>query len=80
MTFGVTLQQLVKLEDDVLTALFWLNLNWNDANLEWSTTPWDNVFEQQVIRNIELKLNLLTDIIDTKGHGHSIVQGRHLDA
>ena len=41
--FGVTLQEITEVGKDSLSGVFWLNLNWADANLVWGESDYDGV-------------------------------------
>ena len=42
--FGVTLQEITEVGKDSLSGVFWLNLNWADANLVWGESYVYNVY------------------------------------
>ncbi|XP_059082204.1 neuronal acetylcholine receptor subunit alpha-7-like isoform X2 [Tigriopus californicus] len=45
LTFGITLQQIIDVDEknQILTSNCWLNLNWNDYNLGWNQSEYGNV-------------------------------------
>jgi len=45
VTFGITLQQIIDVDEknQLLVSCLWLNLEWNDYNLAWNTSEYGNI-------------------------------------
>merc|ERR1712128_370932 len=50
LTFGLTLQQIIDVDEknQILTTNVWLNLEWNDVNLAWNETEYGNVQDVRI--------------------------------
>jgi len=47
LTFGLTLQQIIDVneKDQILTTNIWLNLEWDDINLAWNKSEYDDIVD-----------------------------------
>jgi len=45
LTFGLTLQQIIDVDEknQILTTNIWLNLDWNDVNLKWNKSDYGDI-------------------------------------
>jgi len=50
LTFGLTLQQIIDVDEknQLLTTNVWLNLEWDDANLRWNESEYGNVSDIRI--------------------------------
>ncbi|XP_018022912.1 acetylcholine receptor subunit alpha-type acr-16 [Hyalella azteca] len=50
VSFGITLQQIIDVDEknQILTTNVWLNMEWNDVNLQWNESDYGNVKDLRI--------------------------------